>query len=108
MACVLLLCVPRRTVSYAPPAYYAHHTAYRARCLLRKQDEDRLGATTATSSTSATTNSTWTMAPIHPNLLSEWRGRWRPGVPLQAREPHGCCQGVQTVWESQVLLADAS
>lgn len=75
-----------RTVSYCPPAYYAHHAAFRARCLLRKEplppagpaaagdsgsETSASGAGTTTGSTTSSGAYQWVFHEVHRNLRDQ-------------------------------------
>lgn len=52
-------------MSLCPPAYYAHHAAFRGRCLLRKEETEG-SVTSGTSASSAPQK--WTFYPLHERL----------------------------------------
>jgi eukaryotic translation initiation factor 2C len=63
-------CRCTRTVSYCPPAYYAHHAAFRGRAWLRREDiaSDTVSMASGTSGTGSSGAYRWTFAPAHDAL----------------------------------------
>jgi hypothetical protein len=56
-------------VSYAAPAYYAHHAAFRGRAWLRKIDmSDSMSVSSAGTGTSGGMRWTWEFANVHPDI----------------------------------------
>ncbi|GAX84399.1 hypothetical protein CEUSTIGMA_g11821.t1 [Chlamydomonas eustigma] len=63
-------CRCTRSVSYLPPAYYAHHAAFRGRCLLRREDFDGSSVASGTGTSGTASGYKWTFYPVHRNLLN--------------------------------------
>ncbi|KAL6749939.1 Piwi domain-containing protein [Haematococcus lacustris] len=63
-------CRCTRTVSYCPPAYYAHHAAFRGRCWLRKEEifSDTASASSGFSGGASSQSYKWDFAKVLPAI----------------------------------------